>query len=191
VCLGVCRQRMPKSISDRVDIVLYLDVDPSECHRRVTRERKNDAEEGIPFAYLNSVDEVYFHLMMDWMSGIDCKSSDFTDTNFGAPPPLLVLAWDEYGTTEYVLDELDKLSRKQRRVPAIRFAGLNEEADIKLDTQAQVDELYRAMKSTSIVTAVQGRTLASINWRLSHSNAYRRVTFALLSQCLDITFYGR
>lgn len=41
---SVCAERLPASIADKVDAVLYLDVEPRECHRRVLALRKNAAE---------------------------------------------------------------------------------------------------------------------------------------------------
>jgi thymidine kinase/deoxynucleoside kinase len=189
---SVCRDRMPRSISENVDMVLYLDVDPAECHRRVTGERKNDAEEGIPLAYLQAVDECYFHLMMDWMGSIDANHSDFIDTNCGPPPPLCVMRWEKYGTPSQVIIELERVARKQRRVPTIRFDKATaplEEAHVKLETQAQVDEFFATLGEHD--PCFTEKRTASINWALEHSNNFRRVSFGLLAQCMDIHFYGR
>jgi hypothetical protein len=69
---SVCRDRLPKSISHCVDMVMYLDVDPAECHRRVTTLRQNKAEDGIPLPYMEGVDTTYFHLFMDWLGQVRC-----------------------------------------------------------------------------------------------------------------------
>lgn len=191
---SVCRDRLPRSISDKVDIVLYLDVDPAECHRRVTGERKNDAEEGIPLSYLQAVDECYFHLMMDWMGGVDCKESEFIDTNVGAPPPLLVMTWERYGTPSMVLTELEKLVAKQRRVPSITFADDVEDQTrltLILNTEEEVNACYESLKQKGAASLFITTQNAVMNWQLEHSNAFRRVVFGLLSQCIDITFLGR
>jgi hypothetical protein len=126
------------------------------------------------------------------MSKTDPSESEYIDTNAGDPPSLLVLAWDKYGTPGCVLNELERLVSKQRRVPKIQFSDDNcMSANLVLDTESQVNETYRSMKAHSISTYLAGVTHASINWNLPHSNQFRRVTFAILSLCGDISFYGR
>ena len=46
---SVCRERLPASLSDRVDMLLYLDVEPTECHRRMNHLRKRE-EESVGFS---------------------------------------------------------------------------------------------------------------------------------------------
>lgn len=57
---SVCRERLPASLSDKVDIVLYLDVEPSECHRRMTSVRKRDAESVIRTSGQLSIDHLHW-----------------------------------------------------------------------------------------------------------------------------------
>jgi deoxyadenosine/deoxycytidine kinase len=61
---SVCRDRLPQSIGGKVDMLVYLDVDPGECHRRVTTLRKTSAEVGMPLSYLQDVDSCYFHAII-------------------------------------------------------------------------------------------------------------------------------
>jgi deoxyadenosine/deoxycytidine kinase len=194
---SVCRDRLPRSISDKVDMVLYLDVDPDTCHRRVTGERKNDAEEGIPISYLRAVDECYFHLMMDWMGGVDAKQSEYIDHNCGTPPPLLVLSWDKYGTPSSVLAEVEKLVKKQRRVPTISFCDDScantppVSHTVEINSNEEMDRTYASLQEHGAATLFLTTQKAVIDWNLAHSNAYRRVVFAILSQCINVHFHGR
>jgi deoxyadenosine/deoxycytidine kinase len=65
---SVCRERLPASLAEKVDMVMYLDVEPTECHRRMNALRQREAEEGVPLSYLEGVDSCYFHLLVNWLA---------------------------------------------------------------------------------------------------------------------------
>jgi hypothetical protein len=41
---SICHERLPKTLSDKVNVLLHLDVDPSECYRRMNDLRKRTSE---------------------------------------------------------------------------------------------------------------------------------------------------
>jgi deoxyadenosine/deoxycytidine kinase len=193
---SVCKQRMPESISERVDMVMYLDVDPVECHRRVTTERKNDAEDGIPLAYLESVDHCYFHLLMDWFAN---RKGTYHELNIGAAPRILVLRWDAYGDCRESLKEVQRVMSGERRSPTVQFAaelkeGGTQEGEQKAcvvyDTMEKLEAAFALLKQTSAPTEDKAITTAYVNWELEHCNAFRRVSMYYLSVQGNLTFYG-
>lgn len=134
---SVCQESLPATLADKVDVVLFLDVDYQECHRRITTLRKDKAEDGIPLAYLEQLDKTYFYLMIHWMSRNADSQSEFEtefdstseqginrtfhDMNVGEAPPVVVIRWDKYGTVRSVVHELAELARGHRKSPKVRF----------------------------------------------------------------------
>lgn len=116
---SVCRQKLPETLSEKVDLVMYLDVDPRECHRRMLSLRQHKAEEGIPLDYVEGLDDGYFHLFMDWLSG---RKGGFHDMNIGPAPPTVVLLWDQFGSPEVALRSLVELRLGRRRSPVVNFS---------------------------------------------------------------------
>jgi deoxyadenosine/deoxycytidine kinase len=184
---SVCRERFPSTLSEKVDLVLYLDVDPRECHRRVTSLRKNDAEDGIPLEYLEGVDSTYFHLFMDWLGA---RKGGFHDMNIGSSPPLCVLRWDNYDETALALQELVKLKRGARRSPTVKFQ-LEKPANVPtLNTKEEVEGAYDRLLTTSTPALDKENTQIAVNWDLQHNNSFRRVIMGYLALQGDVILYG-
>ena len=181
---SVCRERMPRSISDEVDVVLYLDVDPSICHHRLVEVRKHDAEAGVPLAYLEKVDETYFHLMVDWISK---RSGTYYDMNIGTIPPFAVMRWDHYGEVDDALRVLDALRRGTRSQPTIQFVDPPLNGDVALDTTSDMATMYAMIRDDKVPSDLN--KVMYVNWSLPHDNAYRRVVMYLLSMCICIHMY--
>jgi hypothetical protein len=115
---SVCRERLPSTLSDKVDIVLYLDVEPSECHRRMTSLRKRDAEAGVPLEYLEALDSGYFHLVVNWLGG---RHDGLHDMNIGSAPPMVILPWTNFGENKYALSVLEAVRNGTRSSPIVKF----------------------------------------------------------------------
>lgn len=175
---SVCHERFPKTLSTNVDAVMYLDVDPLECHRRVLSVRKNKAEEGIPVEYLDSVDGCYFDLLMTWMGG---RKGTKHDMNVGPPPKVLVLDWNKFGSTENALDELVKIVDGERPGPKVDFVDgnltPNNDNYMKcLDSREAIEVEYTRIKNLQErVTLAPGRERVAVNWNLTRDNTFRRV----------------
>jgi len=195
---SVCQERMPRTISDKVDMLLYLDVDPAECHRRVTSLRKNKAEDGIPLSYLEAVDTTYFHLLMDWLAN---RKGGFHDMNIGPAPPVAVFRWDKYGSMDEVLMALSSLRHGSRRSPVVTFVedvvpSTLLGSELVLDTEQDVDSAYQLLvksgnPSTMSAAYEEGAPRkVCVNWNLVHSNGFRRVLMYYLSECGHVVCYG-
>lgn len=184
---SVCQQRSP-NLSAKVDLVLYLDVDPSECYRRVHSERKNDAEESIPLAYLEGVDKTYFHVLIDWMANVS-QESEFSGLNVGPPPPFCVLTWTEFGTTHDALTALEALAKGQRRSPQVNFVNALPETKnaILLSTTKDVKDAFESLSEPG--STISSASVVYVNWELEHDRAFRRTIMMCLSQEMDVTLY--
>lgn len=207
---SVCRQRLPASLSDHVDILLYLDASPSECYRRVTTVRKNDAENGIPLSYLEAVDHVYFELIVNWLG--NNRNSPYHEMNIGVCPKAVFLRWDRFGNVEDVILALQQTQAGTRKLPTVKFvdAFLPSESELTtkttmeekkkdnaimmISTQADVDRLFAELTNTDTIAGQQQTDSNAatppvvVEWgKLEHSNAFRRVIFWLLSQGADLT----
>jgi hypothetical protein len=65
-------------------LLLYLDVEPEECYRRMSSVRMRSAESGVPLEYLDKVDAEYFRLLLNWLAkGLGDRTDD--DMNVGTP----------------------------------------------------------------------------------------------------------
>jgi len=187
---SVCRERLPSSLSSKVDCVLYLDVEPTECHRRMSLLRKREAEEGIPLSYLEGLDSCYFHLLVNWLGD---REDGLHDMNIGGAPPMLIVQWTKFGTTEDVMAELDKLQAGERKSPSVRFQAekprFSDEA-LLLDTEEDVASAYELFKSTGSPASPSTVATLHLNWDLEHSNSFKRVSMHFLSLGARVVFYG-
>jgi hypothetical protein len=172
---SVCKQRLPASLSEKVDVLLYLDVCPTECHRRITTLRNNDAEKGIPLEYLESVDLVYFELLMQWQGN---KKGEYHEMNIGECPPIVYLRWDRFGKTEDVISVLEEVAAHARKYPTVTFASGHSKMHV-----ATVDDVKTAYHQLCQTDFIQHNTTEPvlINWLLPHENSFRRVVMFFLS----------
>jgi deoxyadenosine/deoxycytidine kinase len=177
---SVCRQRLPASLSDKVDILLYLDVCPEECHRRVTTVRKNEAEKGVPLEYLKSVDSVYFELLLQWQGN---KQGEFHDVNIGSPPRMVFLRWDRFGNTEDVIAVLESVALGTRRLPTVIFRTGQEK--VLLATTEDITQAHRQLLQTDQIEYNRSEPVL-INWTLPHENPFRRVVMFFLAAGADV-----
>jgi deoxyadenosine/deoxycytidine kinase len=74
------------------DILIHLDVDPKEAHRRVVQERKRDCELGLPLEYLINLNEYYEKHIKRISKTI----------------PVLRLKWNEFKDIKDVVHIIDK-----------------------------------------------------------------------------------
>jgi len=177
---SVCRQRLPASLSDKVDILLYLDVCPEECHRRVTTVRNNEAEKGVPLEYLESVDEVYFELLLQWQGN---KRGAYHDMNIGLCPRTVFLRWDRFGNTEDVISVLESVALGTRRLPTVTFKSMPE--TVRWATGDDIKQAHRQLIETDQIEYNPDEQVL-INWGLPHDNAFRRVVMFFLSAGADV-----
>lgn len=191
---SVCRERLPASLSDKVDMVLYLDVEPTECHHRMTSLRKRDAESGVPLSYLEALDSGYFHLLCNWLGGR--KDGEY-DLNVGAAPPVVVIPWTHFGDSKSVLTILDALRRGTRVSPTVTFqVGCPSSSDeyTILATAADIETVYTRVKERVYPTLNNGTFpnahRVAIHWDLEHTNAFKRVVMSYFYACAHVTFYG-
>jgi len=189
---SVCTERFPESLSDKVDCVLYLDVAPETCFYRMTTLRQRPAEEGVPVAYLDGIDEVYFHLFIDWLGS---RKGGFYDMNIGRAPPVCVIRWNKFGCTRDVLEEIADTVDGIRKSPVVEFTEkeateLNaEEYGRIFTTEAQLEEAYRELEEKDEITGCDTSIL--VDWSLPHKAAFRRVVMYTLSKCGKATFCGK
>jgi len=177
---SVCKQRLPASLSDKVDILLYLDVCPQECHRRITQVRNNEAEKGIPFEYLESVDMVYFELLLQWLGN---KKGEYHEMNIGSCPRSVFLRWDRFGRTEDVIAVLEEVAAGTRKLPTVTFAP--QQATMLLATEDDMKSAYQQLQQTDHISFNPAEQVV-INWTLPHDNSFRRVVMFFLAAGADV-----
>jgi len=177
---SVCRQRLPASLSDKVDILLYLDVCPQECHRRITTVRNNEAEKGIPLEYLESVDLVYFELLLQWQGN---KQGEYHDMNIGGCPRMVFLRWDRFGKTEDVIAVLEEVAMGTRRLPSVTFQSL--QTNMLLATEDDIKSAFQQLLQTDHISHIASEPVL-INWSLPHDNTFRRVVMFFLAAGADV-----
>jgi deoxyadenosine/deoxycytidine kinase len=100
---SVCADRLPSSLSHKVDIVAFLDVSPLECYRRMNSMRQRDAEKEVVPDYLEGLDQSYFELMVKWLGH---RTDACGGINIGLPPPVVIFDWSEFGCSKAVLQKL-------------------------------------------------------------------------------------
>jgi len=125
--------------------LIYLDVDPNECFRRMTMLRKRDSESTVPLAYLEDVDTCYFHLIMDWLGE---RKGTFHEMNIGAAPPTLVLRWDRFGNVDQVAGKILALRSGKRPTISVRLQVEKPVASLTLDTAEEIEEYYQTLSQT-------------------------------------------
>jgi len=172
---SVCKQRLPASLSDKVNVLLYLDVCPSECHRRITTVRNNEAEKGIPLGYLESVDLVYFELLLQWQGN---KRGEYHEMNIGECPPMVFLRWDRFGKTEIVIRVLEEVAAQTRRFPTVTFTS--NPSKMHLATEDDVKTAYQQLCQNDFIQHNPSEPVF-VNWLLPHDNSFRRVVMFFLS----------
>lgn len=167
---SVCAERMPLSLSSHVDVLVYLDVDSCVCYERM-KKRARDAEKIVPLEYLQGLDTAYFDFMMQWLGHYD--GSPFAEYNVGKEPPacVRVLLWNEFGTTDAVLDAIHETGR-----PSVRFVKYM--TPLLMWTQESVDRAQRKMEWPT----EHGIYLP---WSIPHVNSYKRFVMRLLAAELD------
>jgi deoxyadenosine/deoxycytidine kinase len=172
---SVCKQRLPASLSDKVDVLLYLDVCPTECHRRITTVRNNEAEKGIPLEYLESVDLVYFELLLQWQGH---KRGEYHEMNIGECPRMVFLRWNRFGKTEDVIAVLEEVAAQTRKFPVVAFSSSY--SKMHLATEDDVKMAYQQLHQTDFIQHNASEPVL-INWLLPHDNNFRRVVMFFLS----------
>jgi deoxyadenosine/deoxycytidine kinase len=196
---SVCTERLPASLAERVNAVVFLDVEPEVCWYRMTTVRQREAEEGVPLSYLDGIDSVYFHLLVDWLAG---RKGGFHDMNIGAAPPVMVVRWDKFGCSKDVMKDLYKLVCGQRASPTVAFT-LDEAiapgaVDLTVDTAEQALALYATLKETDSLLVADAETGAlrpartlAMRWGLEHTVAFRKVAMYVFSEQGSVVFYGQ
>ncbi len=188
---SVCTERLPKSLSERVNAVLYLDVAPRVCWYRMTTVRQREAENGVPPAYLDGIDSVYFHLLIDWLGS---RKGGFHDMNIGPAPPVMIVRWNNFGCTRKVMEGLADLVEGKRASPTVSFTlddvTILKESESKYDeiftTQEQVDAAFQSLESENSLPF----TSIAVDWSLQHNEAFRRVAMYVLAETGHVTFFG-
>ena len=82
----------------RPDLIVYLDVEPEEALRRV-KMRNRGCETNLPVEYLRSLKKGY----EDWLKDVEPRI------------PVLRIDWDEFKSTDYVIDLINKKLEKTRK----------------------------------------------------------------------------
>lgn len=100
---SVCADRLPSSLSHKVDLVIYLDVSPLECFRRMNSMRQRDAEKEVVPDYLEGIDNTYFELMVKW---IGRRKDACGGIDIGLAPAAIILDWSSFGCSKGVLQHL-------------------------------------------------------------------------------------
>ena len=178
---SVCKQRQPQKLSDRVNVLVYLDVEPATCLARIS-ERARGSEEKIPLGYLETLDAAYFSLLLKWMG----NALDDDSLNLASPPPpIVVLPWDTYGNTDDVLALIESVRLGTYTTPSVSFVAKAPEST-DYATQTDIERDYR----TPIASFHPTSTSVSMDWKLTSSNAARRLVFRLLAHGVSLTFWG-
>lgn len=198
---SVCQERFPETLGDKVDMVVYLDVDPEECWMRMTTLRQRESEEGIPLSYLDGIDKTYFHLMVNWLGE---RKGDFYDMNIGNAPPCLIVKWNKFGTTENILENVRQLRNGVRKSPCVVFETQKPSMDAMemqdevsfgkmtiVDSMEEVEEVYTKMRANDGDEFADSLSFLAVNWDLEHNTKFRRVVMNSLSlPKAKIIFYG-
>lgn len=192
---SVTNERLPASLSEKVNAVLFLDVDPEQCWYRMTTVRQREAENGVPPAYLNGIDSVYFHLFIDWLGR---RQGGFYDMNIGTPPPIMVARWNNFGCTREVMTQLADLVDGIRSSPEVNFAvelpeNVRSSAQYVVSTEEQMESLWKSLKEKDQLFALDNVTPVTniaIDWSLTHGPAFKRVSMCVLSNCGKIQYFG-
>jgi deoxyadenosine/deoxycytidine kinase len=79
----------------RPDLVVYLEVDATECHRRVHEMRQREGEEGIPLEYLAGLEQCYD----DFIAALERGDTMATGSEplLGKPIKVARIAWSRFG----------------------------------------------------------------------------------------------
>jgi deoxyadenosine/deoxycytidine kinase len=200
---SVCRERLPSTLSDNVDLVVYLDVSPMECWHRMTSVRQREAEASVPPDYLYDIDNVYFELLIEWLGQ---RGGRYYDMNVGKAPPLAVLRWENFGCARSVAQTLAGLVDGSRRSPDVKFmdalpAGAS--YDLAITCPADAEAIWAVLQpalAAGAQTVQLGATTLdlaapaklSLAWDMDRKKceAYRRVALWALSTQSTLHFHG-
>lgn len=164
---SVCKDRLPKSLSENVDLIVYLDSSPEECHRRVTKLRQNSQEKDVPLKYFEKMDLAYFDTMMQWMGGQQSH-----ELNVGSCPPVLVVCWEQFDTAERVWNLIQNGHR----------------AKVEFTTSHPQNCIHNLKEIRNMYDSEPGASQVFVKWNIRHTNIYRRFVMRLLSKGTKVTF---
>jgi len=147
-------KRALTNLHEKVDLTVYLDVEPEECSWRMRELRKTQAEEGVLTEYLVGIDDVYFEGMINMLA----------KTGQGVRGKALVVDWTSFGNEEAVVQRAADILEGRAETPCINFMT-QEEAEQEmyqhdcfenLSLPEQIDEAYSKIRehcSTSAPTS--------------------------------------
>ena len=201
---SVCRERFPTSLSSNVDLVLYLDVSPSECWRRMTTVRQREAEAGVPPDYLYNIDNVYFELLIEWLGK---RGGTYYDMNVGNAPPVAVVRWEQFGCARKMASVLADLCEGARPSPSVSFLDEKDTQtsyDITIDNAEDAQSVWSALRPaldagaesftlpSGEVIATNARVALALQWNMDRKacEAYRRVALWAMGNQSTLHFYG-
>lgn len=181
---SVCQQRMPRQLSDRVDVLIYLDVSPQTCLERVEK-RARSAEEKLPLDYLEQLDMSYFTLLVEWLGGRAGKGMNIASR----APPLLVLPWETYGSVEAVAEKMKAFCHAtDARHPTVTFG--TEQPTSGTLTYSDEKDTDKGYAQLCLGTLPKEATTVALCWTQKHSNAFRRLVMYYLSTSSDVHFWS-
>jgi deoxyadenosine/deoxycytidine kinase len=191
---SICRDSLPRTISSAVDIILYLDVSPKECYRRMSTLRKRSAEDGVPLTYLESLDTMYFDLLCQWLGN---RREVLDDMNIGTIPTTIIIPWEVYGDANVVLTALMEAKEGKRKSPIVSFHSRDEWNSVK-DIQKHNkralimdrEEDIMLICSSTQLTPILPFSVLYVNWNLKHSEEYKRIVMKYLATAhTSVWFY--
>lgn len=164
---SLCEQNTGVPLSQGLDLLVYLDVEPVQCLHRVQSIRGDAAETGLRLADLEAIERQYLYLLLYWLSG----QAHPYGLRFGKPLSLLVVPWDNFGEPAHILEQLVALRQGRRYSPTVRVIGSAE---------------YAAM-SMAIPDPPTGPGSVTIRWDQVHDRPFRRLIWRSLSHGDTVT----
>jgi deoxyadenosine/deoxycytidine kinase len=153
---GVCKN---------TDRLVYLDVDPKECHNRL-RVRGTASESSVPLKYLEQVDEMYFYVIMMLLGGRQV----IPGIDSGNVPPVHIIQWDK----------LNGYGNVSQSITSIRPASVV----FSTDTTPQIQTLEQL--STASTSDLSDKSEVSLNWDLRKTLMFRRHVMKILSLGISV-----
>jgi len=153
IYLDTVSRRALGDLHRKVDLIIYLDVEPSQCCWRMRNLRKTQAEENVLSEYLEGIDNVYFEGMVNMLAG----SAD------GVQGKALVVDWTTFGNEELVLQKAVDLLEGRTTAPVVKFVTV-EEAEKQMEARSnavpeeslenynsaeQIEKAYASLKAGS------------------------------------------
>ena len=155
----------------RPDLVVYLDVEAAECHRRVHEMRQREGEEGIPLEYLAGLEQCY----EDFIAALERGDAMATGSQplLGKPIQIARIAWSAFGEERAVGATIRDALAKAAAAPAqeLSRAAL---AKIERDLDALERTLLDSERNASDAAETKSSSTVDVAALTARESAYSR-----------------